>query len=87
MDHLRRELAKAKRRSAKARDAVAAQRQVILDLEKNRRDVSMAEDVLRTLIEAQHLYEDAERRLIEELKEIAPEEWRLNYAEARSTIG
>src|SRR5262249_31931187 len=32
-------------------------------------------------IEAQHLYEDAEHRLIEELKAVAPEEWRLHYAE------
>ena len=81
MDQLRRELAKAKQRSAKARESVDRQRALILDFEKNRRDTSMAEDVLRTLIEAQHLYEDAERRLIEELKEVAPQEWRSNYAE------
>jgi CRP-like cAMP-binding protein len=42
---------------------------------------SVAEDVLRTLIETQHLYEDAEHCLIEELKAVAPEEWRSNYAE------
>jgi hypothetical protein len=41
----------------------------------------MTEDVLRTLIETQRLYEDAERGLIEELKLVAPEEWRLSYAE------
>jgi len=81
MDQLKRELGRAKQRSAKARDSVDRQRELILDLENNRRDTSMAEDVLRTLIEAQHLYEDAERRLIEELKLVAPEEWRLNYAE------
>src|SRR5262249_47717493 len=41
----------------------------------------VAEDVLNTLIETQHLCEDAERRRIHELKSIAPEEWRLKYAE------
>ena len=81
MDQLRRELARAKQRSAKARDSVASQREIIHHLEKERRDTSMAEDVLRTLIETQHLYEDAEHRLIDELKSVAPEEWRLNYAE------
>src|SRR5215467_9520745 len=81
MDQLKRELGRAKQGSAKARDSVDRQRELILDLDNNRRDTSMAEDVLRTLIEAQHLYEDAERRLIEELKLVAPEEWRLNYAE------
>ena len=81
MDQLRRELARARERSAKARGSVDRQRQLILDLEKNRRDTSIAEEVLRTLIEAQHLYEDAERHLIEELKQVAPEEWRSSYAE------
>jgi hypothetical protein len=81
MDQLRREIARAKQRSAKARDAVSRQRTLILDLEKERHDTSMAEDVLRTLIETQRLYEDAKRGLIEELKLVAPEEWRLSYAE------
>jgi len=81
MDQLRRELTRAKQRSAKARESVARQRALILDLEKKRRDSSVAEDVLRTLIETQHLYEDAERRLIDELKSVAPNEWRLDYAE------
>src|SRR5262249_9493860 len=74
-------LGRAKQRSGQARNSVARQRTVILDLEKERHDTSVAEDVLRTLIETQHLYEDAERRLIEELKLVAPVEWRLNYAE------
>ena len=81
MDQLRRELTRAKQRSAKARESVARQRALILHLEKKRRDSSVAEDVLRTLIETQHLYEDAERRLIDELKSVAPNEWRLDYAE------
>jgi CRP-like cAMP-binding protein len=81
MDQLRRELARAKQRSAKARDSVRRQREIILGLEKDWRDTSVAEDVLRTLIETQHLYEDAERRLIEELKSVAPEEWRSSYTE------
>ena len=81
MDQLRRQLARAKQRTAKGRDSIARQRALILHLEKNRRDTSMAEDVLRTLIEAQHLYEDAERRLIDELKSVAPEEWQLSYTE------
>jgi len=81
MDQLRRQIARAKQRSAKARDSVAHQRALILDLEKDKRDTSVAEDVLRTLIETQHLCEDAERRLIHELRSIAPEEWRLKYAE------
>ena len=81
MDQLRREIARAKQRSAKARDAVSRQGTLILDLEKERHDTSMAEDVLRTLIETRRLYEDAKRGLIEELKLVAPEEWRLSYAE------
>ena len=81
MDQLRRQLAKAKQRSAKARDSVARQRALILDLEKDKHDTSVAEDVLHTLIETQHLCEDAERRLIHELRSIAPEEWRLKYAQ------
>jgi CRP-like cAMP-binding protein len=81
MDQLRRELARAKQRSAKARESVARERELILRLEKERRDTSMAEDILRTLIETQHLYEDAEHRLIDEFKAVAPEEWRLNYAQ------
>jgi CRP-like cAMP-binding protein len=81
MDQLRRELASAKRRCAKARDWVERQRVLILNLEKNGRDTSMAEDVLRTLIETQHLYEDAERRLTEGLKSAAPAEWQLCCAE------
>ena len=81
MDQLRRELAEAKRRLAKARDSTARQRALILDLEKNHRDTSVAEDVLRTLVQTHHLYEDAERCLIDELKSVAPEQWRANYAE------
>src|SRR5215831_12938961 len=81
MDQLRRQLAKAKQRSAKARDSVTRQRTLILELEKDRSDTSVAEDVLNTLIETQHLCEDAERCLIHELRSIAPEEWRLKYAE------
>jgi CRP-like cAMP-binding protein len=81
MEELKRKLARAKQHSAKARDSVARQRALILDLEQNRRDTSMAEDVLRTMIETQHLHELSERKLIEELKSVAPEEWRLNYAE------
>jgi len=81
MDQLRRQIARAKQRSAKARDSVAHQRALILDLEKDKRDTSVAEDVLRTLIETQHLCEDAERRLIHELRSVAPEEWRSKYAE------
>ena len=81
MDQIRRELTTAKQDSAKARDRVAHQREIILRLEKERRDTSMAEDILRTLIETQHLYEDAEQRLIEELKSVAPEDWRLIYAQ------
>jgi CRP-like cAMP-binding protein len=81
MDQLRRELARAKQRSSKARESVARERELILRLEKEGRNTSMAEDILRTLIETQHLYEDAEHRLIEELKSVAPEEWRLNYAQ------
>ncbi|HJX81309.1 MAG TPA: hypothetical protein VJ248_04715, partial [Candidatus Udaeobacter sp.] len=81
MDQLRRELAEAKRRLAKARDSIARQRALILDLEKNHRDTSVAEDVLRTLVQTHHLYEDAERCLIDELKSVAPEQWRANYAE------
>src|SRR5262245_18615778 len=82
MDHLRRELARAKQRSGKARDAVARQREIILDLEKEWRDTFVVEDVLRTLIETQHLYDDAERRLIDELKKVAPEEWHAEKLEA-----
>src|SRR5262249_39540743 len=81
MDQLRRQLARAKQRSAKARDSVDRQRTLILDLEKDKHDTSVAEDVLRTLIETQHLCEDDERRLIHELRSVAPEEWRLKYAE------
>jgi hypothetical protein len=81
MDQLKRELARAKQRSSKARESVARERELILRLEKEGRNTSMAEDILRTLIETQHLYEDAERRLIEEFKAVAPEEWRLNYAQ------
>ena len=85
MDQIRQELTRAKEDSAKARDAVAHQREIIFRLEKERRDTSMAEDILRTLVETQHLYEDAEHRLIEELKSVAPEEWRLNYARELET--
>src|SRR5262245_37556996 len=85
MEQLRRELARAKQRTAKARNSVARERDLILRLEKQGRDTSMAEDILRTLIETQHLYEDAESRLIEELKSVAPEEWRINYAEKLET--
>ncbi len=81
MDQLRRQIARAKQRSAKARDSVAHQRALILDLEKDKHDTSVAEDVLNTLIETQHLCEDAERRLIHELRSVAPEEWRSKYAE------
>jgi hypothetical protein len=35
----------------------------------------------RKRFETQQLHEETERRLIEELKAVAPEEWRLNYAE------
>src|SRR5262245_65405493 len=86
MDQLKRELGRAKQRSAKARDSVDRQRELILDLENNRRDTSMAEDVLRTLIEGQRLYEDAERRLIEELTLVGPEEGRLDYAEEHEAL-
>jgi hypothetical protein len=65
MDQIRQELTRAKQDFAKARDAVAHQREIILCLEKERRDTSTAEDILRTLIETQ----------------VAPEEWRLNYAQ------
>src|SRR5262245_59006880 len=81
MDELRRKLARAKQHSAKARDSAARQRALILRLENERRDTSRAEDILRTMIETQRLHEDGERRLIEELKSVAPEEWRLTYAE------
>jgi CRP-like cAMP-binding protein len=81
MDELRRKLARAKQHSAKARESVARQRALILRLENERRDTSSAEDILRTMIETQRLHEDGERRLIEELKSVAPEEWRLTYAE------
>src|SRR5262249_7581642 len=74
-------LARAKQRSAKAWDSVDRQRALILEVEKDRSDTSVAEDVLNTLIETQHLCEDAERCLIHELRSIAPEEWRLKYAE------
>src|SRR5262249_992786 len=86
MDRLQRQLAKAKERSARARKSVARQRELVLHLEKNRRDASVAEDVLRTLIETQHLYEDAEQRLVAELKSVAPEEWRLKYAQKREVL-
>ena len=85
MEQLRRELARAKQRTGKARNSVARERELIMRLEKEGRDTSMAEDILRTLIETQHLYEDAECRLIEELKSVAPEQWRLNYAEKLET--
>jgi CRP-like cAMP-binding protein len=81
MNQIKQQLTRAKQDSAKARDAVAHQRAIIFHLEKERRDTSIAEDILRTLIETQHLYEDAEHRLIEERKSVAPEEWRLNYAQ------
>src|SRR5262245_24250791 len=81
MDQLKRELARAKQRLAKACDAIDRQRALILDLEEDRRDSSVAEEILRTLIETQHPCEDAARRLIEELKLVAPQEWRANYAE------
>ena len=64
MEQLRRELERAKQRTAKARNSVARERELILRLEKEARDTSMAEDILRTLIETQHLYEDAEGRLV-----------------------
>ena len=81
MDQLRRELARAKQRFRESSGLCCPARALILDLEKRRRDTSVAEDVLQTLIETQHLYQDAEHRLIEELKKVAPEEWRLNCAE------
>jgi CRP-like cAMP-binding protein len=81
MRQLRKELERAKERSAKARQSVARERELIRRLESERRDTSIANGILRTLIETQHLYEDAERRLIEELKSVAPEEWRLKYAQ------
>jgi CRP-like cAMP-binding protein len=80
MDKLRRQLARAKHHSAKGRETIARQRALILRLEKHGHDTSVAEEVLRTMLHTQDLQEDTERGLIEELKSVAPEEWRLHHA-------
>jgi CRP-like cAMP-binding protein len=81
MRELRQKLARLKQRSAKARDAVARQRELILRLEEEQRHTSVAEDFLHAMTETLRVYEDAESCFIDELKLVAPEEWRLNYAE------
>ena len=72
-------LSRLKQRSAKARDAVARQRKLILRLEQKQRDTSVAEELLRAMVQTLRVYEDAESCFIDELKSVAPEEWRLNY--------
>src|SRR5262245_34507432 len=81
MDRLRRQLERATLSSVKGREAIARQRALIIVLETNGHDTFMAEDVLRTMTETQHLHEESERLLLEEFKSVAPEEWRSNYAE------
>ena len=79
MQELRQEIARAKKLSAKARDVVARQRELILRLEKDHHDTSVAEELLDTMIQTLRVCEDSESSLIDQLKTIAPEEWRLNY--------
>jgi len=81
MRDLREKLAGLKQRSAKARDAVGRQRELILRLEKEQRDTSVAEELLDAMTETLRVYDDAESCFIDELKSVASEEWRLNYAE------
>jgi len=81
MQELKQRFATLKQRSAKARDALERQRELILHLETNHHDTSAAEELLRVMIGTLRVYEDAESCLIDELKLVAPEEWRLNYAE------
>jgi len=75
IDELKRRLAVAKQRSARGRQAIARQQALILDLEKAQHETSVAERVLSTMTETQHLYEEAERELIDELRLVAPEEF------------
>ena len=79
MRTLRQEIARVKQLSARARDVVARQRELILRLEKDHHDTSVAEELLDTMIQTLRVCEDTESRFTDQLKAIAPEEWRLKY--------
>src|SRR5262245_49326532 len=81
IDHLRKRLKRATERCTKGRGSIARQRALILDLENRGRDTSLADDLLRTMVETQHQLEATERDLVDELKLLAPVEWHLNYAQ------
>jgi len=81
MQDLRQKLAKLKLHSARAQEAVARQRDLIRRLEEGRRDTSVAEELLDAMTETLRIFEDSQSSFIDELKLVAPEEWRLDYAE------